>query len=108
MNDLKVDYFQASFTTNGNNSELLINDNGDIMDKNLNEDDILRLVTIINSPNEDDNDNLLKKLKNEFPIKEEKSKTRKRKNNSKKSRKQNKKSKKTKRNNLDSIDSVFN
>ena len=102
MSDVKIDYFKASFTSDGNTGDLEVDDNGNVFYKKLDEDDLMKLVNVMNNPSSN-NENLLEKLKREFPLKEEKSRTKKR---SKKDGKKAKKSRRTKT--TESVESVLN
>ena len=102
MTDVKIHYFKASFTSDGNTGDLEVDDNGNVFYKKLDEDDLMKLVNVMNNPSSN-NENLLEKLKREFPLKEEKSRTKKR---SKKDGKKAKKSRRTKT--TESVESVLN
>lgn len=101
MSNLKVDYFKATFTSDGNTGNLEVNDNGEQFYKNLNEEDLMKLVNVVNNPS-NNSKNLIQQLKSEFPLKKEKSTTKKK---NKKSKIE-KKSRRTK--STESIESVFN
>ena len=104
MSDVKIDYFKATFTSDGNTGDLEVDDNGKTFYKNLDEEDLMKLVNVANNPSIN-SENLLEKLKREFPLKEEKSRTKKRsKKNGKKDGKKAKKSRSTKIH--ESVDSV--
>ena len=109
MSDVKIDYFKASFTSDGNTGDLEVDDNGNIFYKNLDEEDLMKLVNVMNNPSSN-TENLLEKLKTEFPLKEEKSRTKKKaKKDSEKAKKEGKKAKKSRRSKItESIDSVLN
>lgn len=105
MSDVKIDYFKATFTSDGNTGDLEVDDNGKTFYKNLDEEDLMKLVNVANNPSIN-SENLLEKLKREFPLKEEKSRTKKRsKKNGKKDGKKAKKSRRTKI--TESVDSVL-
>lgn len=102
MGDVKIDYFKATFTSDGNTGDLELDDNGNIFYKNLDEEDLMKLVNVMNNQSSN-NENLLEKLKREFPLKEEKSRTKKR------SKKHGKKAKKSRRSKpTESVESVLN
>ena len=101
MSDVKIDYFKATFTSDGNTGDLEVDDNGKTFYKNLDEEDLMKLVNVANNPSIN-SENLLEKLKREFPLKEEKSRTKKR------SKKNGKKAKKSRRTKItESVDSVL-
>ena len=102
MSDVKIDYFKASFTSDGNTGDLEVDDNGNIFYKNLDEEDLMKLVNVMNNP-AINNENLLEKLKREFPLKEEKSRTKKRRKKESKKAKKSRRSKTT-----ESVESVLN
>lgn len=103
MGDVKIDYFKASFTSDGNTGDLEVDDNGNIFYKNLDEEDLMKLVNVINNPSSN-NENLLDKLKREFPLKRDKSTTKKKgKKSTKKKAKKSRRSKPT-----ESVESVLN
>ena len=105
MGDVKIDYFKASFTSDGNTGDLEVDDNGEIFYKNLDEEDLMKLVNVMNNPYSN-SQNLLEQLKSEFPLKRDKSATKKKRKNEKKGKsKKGKKSKRSKK--TESIDSVF-
>ena len=105
MSDVKIDYFKATFTSDGNTGDLEVDDNGKTFYKNLDEEDLMKLVNVANNPSIN-TENLLQKLKREYPLKEEKSTTKKTsKKNGKKDGKKAKKSRRTKI--TESVDSVL-
>ena len=102
MGDIKIDYFKASFTSDGNTGDLEVDDNGNIFYKNLDEEDLMKLVNVA-SNRSSNSENLLERLKNEFPLKRDKSGTK------KKGKKQGKKPKKSRRSKTtESVESVLN
>lgn len=109
MTNIEVDYFKATFTSDGNTGDLEIDNNGDIVYKKLDEEELMKLVNV--ARHSYDKPDLLKQLKSEFPLKIEKTKTKKRKNNKSSSPKKNKKEKKgktTRKSKInESIDNVF-
>lgn len=105
MSNIEVDYFKASFTSDGNTNNLEIDDNGEIFYKNLDEEDLMKLINVANNQTFNNN-NLLEQLKSEFPLKETKTKTKTKKRRKTKKTKTSKHNKKSKI--IESIDSVFN
>lgn len=108
MNNIEVDYFKASFTSDGVNGDLEVDNNGEIFYKKLDEEDLMKLINITNNQSLNKS-NLLEELKREFPLKQNKKTTKKHKSNKKdKKNKPSKKSKTSKKSeSIESIDSVF-